>query len=218
VTGVSRGSSHRISGFAICRTLGIDPSSAPHPAAELRVNAISNGSILTMIDGRRIWIGCFPFPLPFKPIEDGSRKRQQARGDMCCSAAARASTFWRRGRQSASWLDDCRWARAFASSPSRRDAALPLRALGLDRLARPSEGGLSWLWYAARQRFVCNIVRRWEHHPTTTVDRGEHGRLSRRNGGEFWQRWRRREVPRPSCGRFPNFPRCSILAWRVHDF
>jgi len=27
------------------------------------------------------------------------------------------------------------------SSPSRRTAALPLRALGLDRSARPSEGG-----------------------------------------------------------------------------
>jgi len=42
-----------------------------------------------MIDGRRIWIGCFPFPLPFKPIEGANRKRQQAGGDMCCSAAAR---------------------------------------------------------------------------------------------------------------------------------
>jgi hypothetical protein len=124
------------------------------------VNAISNGSILTMIDGRRIWIGCFPFPLPFKPIEGANRKRQQAGGDMCCSAAARASTFWRRGGEAHHGSMIVAGHAHSPSSPSRRDAALPLRALGLDRSARPSEGGDHAINAAMRFRSAATVALR----------------------------------------------------------
>ena len=40
-------------------------------------------------------------------------------------------------------MGHCRSARAFAVKPARRKSGAPLLASGLDRLARPSKGGLS---------------------------------------------------------------------------